>query len=452
MIDKSIDANAPGESGHNDHQVEAKILIYDPKGDQVLLALGDIPTPLSLWFRTRWVPEDHRLLEAVFAATGLATALLEPLDFTTLVLEALTPSPPPAGYRWASRCEATFSEVSERWATGGLKRKQTWFEPGWYSNATSYLDGVSYRLEQVRVGALEPMKHWSMSSVLRAPTDRGLLYLKAILPELTYEPDVIKLLATVRPDGVPVIVADNAERHVWVAADFGGQSGTDLPPEALTGCLTLLVEFQHVATEWLTPLRDLGCLDLSLPTMRQRIPGLMARDDLWSATDQSRNQHRALSGQERTELLGLEPLLIAACDVLSREGIPDTLVHGDFHAGNVVRKNDSFLIHDWSFAAVGNPLFDLASWIYDAPDATAQTYIRSYFAEWRQRGVERNYERAWLTAKPLSAVAELMKFVWLADLVGPNYDFNWLSITYGWARRLLNAAADTDGAVAGWRK
>ncbi len=71
----------------------------------------------------------------------------------------------------------------------------------------------------------------------------------------------------------------------------------------------------------------------------------------------------------------------------------------DFHPGNVVVRDDGILLRDWSFATV------------------PQDRMRN----------------AWRVAKPLAAVVELMKLIELADLVGPDHDFNWLPMTYGWA-------------------
>ena len=43
---------------------------------------------------------------------------------------------------------------------------------------------------------------------------------------------------------------------------------------------------------------------------------------------------------------------VAAC------GVPDTLVHGDFHPGNVAGRPDDYVILDWGDSFVGHPLLD----------------------------------------------------------------------------------------------
>jgi hypothetical protein len=97
---------------------------------------------------------------------------------------------------------------------------EPWFRPGWYAGASAYLDRMAAGRGWVRTGPVEQVKHWSMSSVLRAQTDGGRLYLKAILPELAHEPAVIELLARSRPDAVPRVLAHDPAEHRWVAADF----------------------------------------------------------------------------------------------------------------------------------------------------------------------------------------------------------------------------------------
>ncbi len=44
-------------------------------------------------------------------------------------------------------------------------------------------------------------------------------------------------------------------------------------------------------------------------------------------------------------------------------GLPETVVHGDFHSGNAALVNGRGVIIDWSDAALGNPAFDLVTWI-----------------------------------------------------------------------------------------
>ena len=62
------------------------------------------------------------------------------------------------------------------------------------------------------------------------------------------------------------------------------------------------------------------------------------------------------------------PRLVDACAALVALDIPDTLVHGDLHPGNIVVSPTGPIVVDWSDAAVGNPFVDLATFLVRTKD------------------------------------------------------------------------------------
>ena len=52
----------------------------------------------------------------------------------------------------------------------------------------------------------------------------------------------------------------------------------------------------------------------------------------------------------------------AAVGEVAGVGLPDTLVHGDFHPENVVVHDGRAVLFDWSDAAVAHPLVDAMTW------------------------------------------------------------------------------------------
>ncbi|MEU6726346.1 aminoglycoside phosphotransferase family protein [Nonomuraea wenchangensis] len=435
--------------------VEAVLVVVDQDGAVLCdMAGGDPALPL-MRFDVRWPPMDSELTDRVRRELGLTTVVLEPLDFTTVVLLAAGGARPVCadGFAWHGQEAVTGqSPALDRRAARSRPPAPDWFRPGWFERAESYIDQELKAAGRARLGPSRQIKHWSMSAVLRTPTDRGDLYLKAVLPRLAREPDITRYLASLRIAPFAAITATSRDDRWWLAEDFGGVDGWAVSAEQRRACLTQLATVQKETIGRVDELTDAGCVRLTPASLAEGVRSTLARDDIWRAPELPKNLGRALSGEEADRLQALTPYLVACAERLDETAVPATIVHRDFHPGNVVVRDGEILLHDWSFATVTNPLFDLASWLLDASEPDAARHLDAYFAAWSDTVAPERMRNAWRVAKPLAAVVELMKLIELAGIVGPDHDFNWLPMTYGWARRLLNAATDPDLTVNGWRK
>lgn len=418
----------------------AEVVVWDTRRDVVLVdAAGVLPRVV---FETKWPPLDHRLCDGVERALGLRTVVLEVLDFVTVVLELTGDPATPPGCRWRERDAGALTPVYDAWVARTVDRRTPWFVPGWYGRACATIEEQVAARGGALTGYATQLKHWSLSSVLRTPTTIGDVYLKSALPGLVHEPDIIGVLARRWPRAVPEVLAHAAAGHWWLAADFRGTVGWDLPEGERAGALPVLVGMQRAFAGDAAELYDAGCRARPMDVVADQLAVLFAREDLWTAPRSPRNMQRSLLPAEYERLRGLVPVLREYCERLSDDPFPDTLMHGDFFDGNTASRPDGFLIYDWGFAAVAHPLLDLATWLYDADETTATTYVDSYLRCWRQLVAADEAERCWRVARPVGAAVEAWKFAALADKVGPDYDFNWLPVMYGWARGLLDAMAD----------
>ena len=59
-------------------------------------------------------------------------------------------------------------------------------------------------------------------------------------------------------------------------------------------------------------------------------------------------------------------------------GLPDTLVHGDFHPGNVRGHDYGFTIMDWADCGIGHPLLDVPAFLRTLT-AADQENMRAYW-------------------------------------------------------------------------
>jgi aminoglycoside phosphotransferase (APT) family kinase protein len=93
-------------------------------------------------------------------------------------------------------------------------------------------------------------------------------------------------------------------------------------------------------------------------------------------------------------------------DALPELGLPDTLLHGDFHPWNVVAGPDGLVLADWSDACLSQPLFDLVTfgWIedraplLDAYGVSAETFARAERLAYIHHAI--SYERILAAMEP----------------------------------------------------
>ena len=64
-------------------------------------------------------------------------------------------------------------------------------------------------------------------------------------------------------------------------------------------------------------------------------------------------------------------------------GLPDTLVHGDFHPGNVRGDEHRRAIIDWGDSFVGNPAFDILTLANGLEEADRRYLIAEWAERWR---------------------------------------------------------------------
>lgn len=115
-----------------------------------------------------------------------------------------------------------------------------------------------------------------------------------------------------------------------------------------------------------------GCLDRRLDVLTGQLDPLIADP---AATAR-------LAPEEADELKARAPELKDACRRLARLGLPDTLVHGDMHLGNVARYRGELVYFDWMDACVAHPFIDLHSLQWERDEKVRAALLEEYIAEW----------------------------------------------------------------------
>jgi hypothetical protein len=188
------------------------------------------------------------------------------------------------------------------------------------------------------------VKTWNLSCVYRLPTADGTVWAKEVPPFFAAEPMAVKLVGAQDPTLVPTLLAD-APRRILLA---------NAPGE--------------------------GCWEPTAEQIRSVVPRLVAVQAALADRPHPVLPRIPLSTPEVPE----SP---AMAERLAGTGLPETLVHGDFHPGNWIADGDVPKVIDWADATWGHPALDAARLI-------------SFIGEdWRPLVAE-VWSRAWLEHRP----------------------------------------------------
>ena len=230
-------------------------------------------------------------------ATVLRWALLEedPADSArqavVLVLENHSPAwAAPPGARWVGPEDladlalaipahrAVLATYLHEEATGDIPAQRApWASRGWLAVATDWIARQLAELAITPQGRIEQMRLWSISCILRVPTDAGNLYFKAVPPLFATEPRITVGLAARYPEYMPQVLASDRDHGWMLLRDFGGgQALEELPPPDWEEAVRLWGQIQRSYVDQSDPLLDLGCQDFRLELLAAQVDGLLA--------------------------------------------------------------------------------------------------------------------------------------------------------------------------------
>jgi hypothetical protein len=320
---------------------------------------------------------DLPVVELLFDPGALAGPPAGPIDALVEV------EPPPRG--WQPGDGSTWAPVatSRPAAPPGLRprmdellaerggdravdpRRARWSRPGWYAGAVAWITETLRQAGWGEIRSLTQVRHWGISAVMRAEADGGTAWFKAVFPGFRHEPAVTGLLHHHAPGLVPPVLGVDEEAGWLLLADVG----TPLAQADRNGsraAIERLVRAQRGFLDRTDELLAAGCPNRPLGELGRSLEAALAHPDVGAWTTLTPARAAALVAWVEEAARALQAL-----------GIPDTLVHGDFHPGNVALVRAEAVLLDWSDAAVANPLVDVLTWIdwtRDDPELTAAVW------------------------------------------------------------------------------
>ncbi|MFH8467941.1 phosphotransferase [Streptomyces sp. NPDC017991] len=101
-------------------------------------------------------------------------------------------------------------------------------------------------------------------------------------------------------------------------------------------------------------------------------------------------------------------------------GLPDTVVHGDFHPGNWRADEGPPVVVDFADAHWGNPVLDGLRLCSFLPEPVRASVARAWAEAWRERVPDSDPARAPAVAEPLAPLAPAVRHPEFLDGVEPS--------------------------------
>jgi hypothetical protein len=385
------------------HPIEGKILIM-PAGDRWTLPVFQPPST--------WAAQIEALVALIQEQLGIRTVVQHCIHVTIehvgdersaqaiYAMQNLSPDwEPPERARWVSEAEFDSLQLdpSLEWARPHILAwfveersgivpplRPPWGRKGWYEEVEGW---ARHELAAIGFELLAPptqIKQWDISSVLKAPTDSGDVYIKAVPTLFATEPCITSGLNDLFPAVVPRPLAtyERADEGRLLLRDFGGKPLwlDDTPPQAMLDALAIFARMQIECAGKDDLLREIGCRDRTLSGMPAQMRDLIADESAL----------HGLTEDEQTRLRTIMPAIESACDQLASGPIPQTLMHGDLHGGNIALNDQGYVIFDWTDACISHPFFDLLTIVDKSFETLAadrrEQLISTYLGEWSSHG------------------------------------------------------------------
>ncbi|WP_437672124.1 aminoglycoside phosphotransferase family protein [Sorangium sp. So ce131] len=280
--------------------------------------------------------------------------------------------------------------------------RHPWARPGGPGDDLAWADSVLRERGLERTAPAEQIRSWNLSSVWRLEAGGQTFWLKHVPPFFGHEGALLAWLAG-RP--VPALLGHDGGRILM--PEIPGEDLYDAELPILERLVSLLVGLQRDVSGQVDDLLALGLPDWRAPALTRLIADVLDRTPELSAGD-------------RTTLAGFVDALPERFRRLAETGLPDTLVHGDFHPGNVRGDAASAVLLDWGDSGVGHPLLDRSAFLDRIPPGAVEPIRSVWSRAWRAAIPGSDPERAAELLAPVAAARQAVIYRKFLDGIEPS--------------------------------
>lgn len=327
------------------------------------------------------------------------------LDVTVLrLLAASLPAPPGGEVTYLAEVDKAPAGL-EPWS-GGLDDhalRLPYAKPGGPGADLAWARARLVEAGKRLTGPPAQVRTWNLSSLWRLPCAGGGAWLKVVPPFFAHEGAMLAHLAGA---SAPTLLARDGPR--MLLAEIEGEDLYEATLAQRKAMVDILVELQAEQAERIQDLRTLGLPDWRADALVEAIESVAGR-----AASQ-------LGPADQDDLASFLRGLPARLVQLAGCGLPDTLVHGDFHSGNFRGCDGDLTLLDWGDSGIGNPLLDQAAFLDRAPAAQIPPLRDHWRDQWRKRAPHSDPVLAARLIAPMAAARQAVIYQGFLDRIEPS--------------------------------
>jgi Phosphotransferase enzyme family len=274
-----------------------------------------------------------------------------------------------------------------------------WTDPRTIAEAHAWLRQAAERAGRRVTGAIEQPHVRPWSTVFRAPTDGGDVYLKLCGPSQAHEPALTTLLANAAPALLPQILGVHPSERWMLLAD-GGPKLRDIlgPLERLEIWAEILPPYAELQRSFIGhegAIRATGTPDHGLERLVADFRVLLDNERVLAPSTAT------FDAGARGRLLALLPAIEAQARELAGSGIGPSIQHDDLHDANVLVREGRAVVFDWGDASLTHPFLSLGVALEASADRAGVAIEHPSIVRLRDA-----YLEPWSTLVPRSALSD----------------------------------------------